>query len=91
MDQPSQVYVPPDYDGTYPGLVGEARNLPAAGLPDHRRHRRAPRPGFQVIVREHADLDGEPFRSAVLERWRGRGAGPVPQDWTEDTTDAEQG
>ncbi|MFE6894780.1 DUF3732 domain-containing protein [Streptomyces sp. NPDC057694] len=37
---------------------------------------------FQVIVVEHADLDAEPFRSAVRERWRlANGKALVPEHW----------
>lgn len=91
MDQPSQVYFPSDYDGTNPELVGEDRNLLLRAYQTIADTVERLAPGFQVIVMEHADLDGEPFRSAVLERWRGRGTGLVPQDWIVDTTEAEQG
>ncbi|MEU4954375.1 DUF3732 domain-containing protein [Streptomyces lavendulae] len=81
LDQPSQVYFPSDYDGTAPELVGKDRNtlLRAYQVIADTVERLAP--GFQIIVIEHADLDGEPFRSAVVRRWRGAGTGLVPSGW----------
>ncbi|MEU6628906.1 DUF3732 domain-containing protein [Streptomyces parvus] len=81
LDQPSQVYFPSDYDGTAPELVGKDRNtlLRAYQVIADTVERLAP--GFQIIVIEHADLDGEPFRSAVVRRWRGTGTGLVPSSW----------
>ncbi|WP_411076517.1 DUF3732 domain-containing protein [Streptomyces sp. cmx-4-7] len=81
LDQPSQVYFPSDYDGTAPELVGKDRNtlLRAYQVIADTVERLAP--GFQIIVIEHADLDGEPFRSAVVRRWRGAGTGLVPSSW----------
>ncbi|MEW1687391.1 DUF3732 domain-containing protein [Streptomyces sp. NPDC091265] len=81
LDQPSQVYFPSDYDGTAPELIGKDRNtlLRAYQVIADTVGRLAP--GFQIIIIEHADLDGEPFRSAVVRRWRGNGAGLVPSSW----------
>ncbi|MFJ8078979.1 DUF3732 domain-containing protein [Streptomyces sp. NPDC096176] len=44
---------------------------------------------FQVIVMEHADLEDEPFRSAVEARWRrSNGEALVPHEWiTADISD----
>ena len=43
---------------------------------------------FQVIVTEHADLDGEPSRSSVEARWRrSNGQALVPQDWITEEID----
>ncbi|MEU6244660.1 DUF3732 domain-containing protein [Streptomyces sp. NPDC047024] len=81
LDQPSQVYFPSDYDGNAPELYGRDRNtlLRAYQVIADTVERLAP--GFQVIVIEHADLDGEPFRSSVVRRWRGSHTGLVPSDW----------
>jgi len=38
------------------------------------------KPGFQVILTEHADLDEPWYQRGVRERWRG-GLKLVPQDW----------
>lgn len=37
-------------------------------------------PGSQVILVEHADVNEEWYREAVVERWRG-GTMLVPDDW----------
>ncbi|MEU3597136.1 DUF3732 domain-containing protein [Streptomyces sp. NPDC006798] len=81
LDQPSQVYFPSDYDGTAPELVGNDRNTLLRAYQVIADTVELLSPGFQVIVIEHADLDGEPFRSAVVRRWRGTGTGLVPSSW----------
>jgi predicted nucleic acid-binding Zn-ribbon protein len=82
IDQPSQVYFPPekDLDGT-----GTVKN-------DDDRHAllrmfavifevvKALAPEFQVIITEHADLGDADYQNAVVERWRG-GLKLVPDDW----------
>lgn len=82
LDQPSQVYFPPerDVDGAF-ATVGED---------DRRAVSRMFRfvfdvvgklaPGFQVVITEHADLSEEWFQQAVVERWRGE-LKLVPEDW----------
>jgi Protein of unknown function (DUF3732) len=61
-------------------------------LPDDDRHRvqqmfrlifevvEAVAPGLQVILIEHADLNEDWYRDAIVERWRG-GLKFVPADW----------
>jgi len=82
FDQPSQVYFPADKD------VDGSMGL----VPDDDRHRvlqmfrlifeavEAVTPGLQVILIEHADLNEEWYRNAIVERWRG-GKKLVPDDW----------
>ncbi len=82
FDQPSQVYFPADKD------VDGSMGL----VPDDDRHRvlqmfrlifdavEAVAPGLQVILIEHADLNEEWYRNAIVERWRG-GKKLVPEDW----------
>ncbi|WP_104978019.1 DUF3732 domain-containing protein [Sorangium cellulosum] len=82
FDQPSQVYFPADKD------VDGSMGL----VPDDDRHRvlqmfrlifdavEAVAPGLQVILIEHADLNEEWYRDAIVERWRG-GKKLVPEDW----------
>lgn len=82
LDQPSQVYFPPekDVDGSMT-LIGED---------DRRAVSRMFRfvfnvvagvaPGFQVIMTEHADINEEWYQSSIVERWRG-GLALVPADW----------
>jgi hypothetical protein len=86
LDQPSQVYFPPDKDPDEsgdPSLLGEDDRQKVARLfqlifdaveelvPD-----------FQVIITDHADLLGNhTFQDAVVERWRDRGQALIPEDW----------
>lgn len=82
FDQPSQVYFPADKD------VDGSMGL----VPDDDRHRvlqmfrlifeavDAVAPGLQVILIEHADINEDWYRDAVVERWRG-GKKLVPADW----------
>lgn len=82
FDQPSQVYFPADKD--IDGSMGL--------VPDDDRHRvrqmfrlifdavQAVAPGLQVILIEHADLNEDWYRDAIVERWRG-GKKLVPEDW----------
>lgn len=85
LDQPTQVYFPPDLD---PELQGNVQ-----GLEDDDRRKVARMfelifaavteltPDFQVIVTDHADLlDTQYFQDAVIERWRG-GNALIPVDW----------
>lgn len=82
FDQPSQVYFPADKD------VDGSMGL----VPDDDRHRvlqmfrlifevvEDVAPGLQVILIEHADLNEDWYRDAIVERWRG-GKKLVPEDW----------
>lgn len=90
FDQPSQVYFPADQD--VDGSMGR--------VPDDDRHRvlqmfrlifdavAAVAPGLQVILIEHADLNEDWYREAVVERWRG-GKKLVPEDWPHEAEGAE--
>src|SRR3954462_1953167 len=82
LDQPSQVYFPAekDIDGSLSLISEDDRaavsrmfnlvfNVVADGAP-----------GFQIIVTEHADIRGDWYQRAVVERWRG-GLKLVPEDW----------
>ncbi|MFC7905434.1 DUF3732 domain-containing protein [Streptomyces nigra] len=83
LDQPSQVYFPSDYDGPQVDLVGEDRTSLLRvyqAITDTVRHLDG---NFQVIVMEHADLEDDIFRTAVVERWRGGRAALIPPDWIE--------
>jgi hypothetical protein len=85
LDQPTQVYFPPDLDPEFQGDVDQ--------LEDDDRQKVARMfalifmavtelaPDFQVIVMDHADLrSSEDFQDAVVERWRG-GNALIPEDW----------
>jgi hypothetical protein len=82
LDQPSQVYFPPekDIDGSIEGGEEEDRlavtrmfRLVYDVVEDLKKK-------FQVIVTEHADIRDDWYQAAVVERWRG-GLKLVPDDW----------
>ncbi|RII28382.1 MAG: DUF3732 domain-containing protein [Geobacter sp.] len=82
LDQPSQVYFPPenDIDGSM-ALVTEDDRLAVSRMFNLvLRAVSEVEPGMQVIVTEHADLDKDWYQAAVVERWRG-GLKLVPEDW----------
>jgi hypothetical protein len=82
FDQPSQVYFPADKD------IDRSMGL----VPDDDRHRvlqmfklifesvEAVAPSLQVTLIEHADLNEDWYRDAIVERWRG-GKKLVFEDW----------
>lgn len=85
LDQPTQVYFPPEKD---PDESGDAELL------DDDDRQKVARlfelifqvtaelaPGLQIIVTDHADFNYPEFQDAVVERWRGAGNALVPQDW----------
>ncbi|MCF1183136.1 DUF3732 domain-containing protein [Marichromatium gracile] len=84
LDQPSQVYFPPEKDGENNG------SMAMIGEDDRQAVSRMFRlvfnmvagvaPSFQVIMTEHADLDDDWYQDCVVERWRG-GLALVPVDW----------
>jgi hypothetical protein len=83
LDQPSQVYFPSDYDGPQVEPAGEDRSALLRIYQTIANTVRHLGGDFQVIVMEHADLEEDPFRSAVVERWRGGRNALVPRDWIE--------
>ena len=82
LDQPSQVYFPPE--------PAEDRSIEDLEDDDRQDLRRMfemvfksvsdVKPGFQVIITEHADINEKWYQDAVRERWRG-GLKLVPEDW----------
>ncbi len=81
LDQPSEVYFPPDRD-VGDGLFADARDEDREAV---RRMFRlvfevAEAAGVQVILTEHADLAEPWFQDAVIQRWRGNEK-LVPIDW----------
>jgi hypothetical protein len=82
LDQPSQVYFPPenDVDGSLDSIQNDDRialrrmfELVFTAVA-----KLAPR--FQVIITEHADLKESWYQDAVVEKWRG-GTKLIPEDW----------
>jgi hypothetical protein len=82
LDQPSQVYFPPekDVDGSLDSIQNEDRIALRRmfELVFEVVEKFAPR--FQVIITEHADLNESWYQGAVVEKWR-RGTKLVPEDW----------
>lgn len=83
LDQPTQVYFPPDSD-----VSGRLEELPDED--DRQAVARMYRflfrvveelsPRLQLIITDHADLSDAWFREAVIERWR-EGRKLIPEDW----------
>ena len=84
LDQPSQVYYPPDRDAEFEGALGglssEDRNAVLSIYELFMAEVAVLSPSFQVIVTDHADLDDPRFQASIVERWRG-GQALVPQEW----------
>ena len=82
IDQPSQVYFPPDVDD--PDLDNDEdrealERMMGAANSEVERHSG----NLQILVVDHADLAVDWFQESVIERWRG-GAALVPEHWIED-------
>ncbi len=82
LDQPTQVYYPPerDADGRLDVLDDEDRTAVRRMFMLLFEVVHELSPGLQVIITDHADLDDEQFQAAVVERWR-RGEKLVPSSW----------
>lgn len=84
LDQPSQVYYPPDQDAELQGALTGIRDEDQQAV--SRMYNlvfdvvESLTPHFQVIITDHADLAEPRFRSVVAERWRA-GQALIPQDW----------
>ena len=82
LDQPSQVYFPPerDVDGSMASVSEDDRVAVSRmfKLIFDAVHDVAPE--IQVVVTEHADISEKWYQDAVVERWRG-GLKLVPDDW----------
>jgi hypothetical protein len=82
LDQPSQVYFPPerDVDGKFEGVdendwlaVSRMFRFVMSAVESMAPH-------FQVVIMEHAEI-GEPwYLNSIVERWR-HGRKLVPDDW----------
>ena len=82
LDQPSQVYFPPekDVDGSLADVDEDDRQAVSRMFQLVFNVVRELRSMFQVVITEHADIDEEWFQEAITERWRG-GLKLVPEDW----------
>jgi hypothetical protein len=82
LDQPSQVYFPPEKDVDGSLSTGSENDRMAVSRMFQLVFQAvtAVAPGLQVIITEHADINEEWYSSAVIERWRG-GLKLIPEDW----------
>lgn len=82
LDQPSQVYFPPerDIDGSLDPLQNEDRVALRRMFELVFEIVGKLTPHFQVIITEHADINEPWYQSAVVEKWR-QGIKLVPEDW----------
>ena len=82
LDQPSQVYFPPDSTGQE--LLADADHAALSKVFDalfRFTEESEDKGGFQILVMEHADLDDERFERAIVERWRADDEALIPQSW----------
>jgi hypothetical protein len=82
LDQPSQIYYPPEKDPELKGVLQESSDEAAVrqmyefifSVTNELA------PNFQVIVTDHAKLNSEAFRNATIEEWR-NGVKLIPIEW----------
>ena len=82
LDQPSQVYFPPetDVDGSLASVSEDDRAAVSRMFQFVQTVVQQLAPQFQVIVTEHADINEGWFQEAIVERWRD-GLKLIPEDW----------
>ncbi len=82
LDQPSQVYFPPekDVDGSIDLIQNEDRVALRRMFDLVFEATAKLAPNFQVIITEHADLNEPWYQTAIVEKWR-NGMALVPEDW----------
>jgi hypothetical protein len=82
LDQPSQVYFPPekDVDGSMAMVEEDDRQAVVRMFQFVFKVVNELTPGLQVVISEHADIKEDWYQSAIVERWRG-GAKLVPEEW----------
>ncbi|MFJ4895032.1 DUF3732 domain-containing protein [Streptomyces sp. NPDC088788] len=86
LDQPSQVFFPPDHSGEA-ALGADDRIKLLNNFEAIHDTLRLLKGQFQVIVMEHADLDHPAFGPHVKERWRyATDEALVPSDWIDEET-----
>ena len=82
LDQPSQVYFPPekDFDGSMAKVGEDDRQAVVRMFRFVFNVVDELSPGFQVVISEHADIKEDWYQGAIIERWRG-GLKLVPDEW----------
>jgi hypothetical protein len=86
LDQPSQVYFPPEKDinGSIDSINENDRFAVSRMFKLVFDVVESLNNGLQVIMTEHADINEEWYQSAIAERWRGLKL--VPDDWPRKST-----
>ena len=82
LDQPSQVYFPPetDVDGSMSTVSEDDREAVSRMFRFVFKVVNDMAPRFQVVITEHADINEDWYQGALVERWR-QGLKLVPDDW----------
>jgi hypothetical protein len=82
LDQPSQVYFPPekDVDGSMSMVKEDDRQAVIRMFQFVFKVVNELKLGLQVVITEHADIREDWYQSGIVERWRG-GAKLVPEEW----------
>jgi len=82
LDQPSQVYFPPEksVDDSMGMLEEDDRHAVSRMFRFVFDVVKGIAPGFQVVMTEHADISEAWYQEAVVERWRA-GQKLIPEDW----------
>ncbi|UKB77364.1 DUF3732 domain-containing protein [Chryseobacterium sp. MEBOG07] len=82
LDQPSQIYFPPEKDINQTGEINESSDEAAVRqMYDFIFNvTESLSPSFQVIITDHAKLKTEQFKTAIIEEWR-NGIKLIPVDW----------
>ncbi len=85
LDQPSQVYFPPeqDVDSALTNLEDEDRRAVVRMFRLVKDVIHSLHPHFQIIITEHADIAEDWYQEAVIERWR-NGNALIPSEWIGD-------
>ncbi|MEH0819298.1 MULTISPECIES: DUF3732 domain-containing protein [unclassified Micromonospora] len=93
LDQPSQVYFPPDVAPDDTELRDDDRESLGRILEIVLRLVEDLAPELQVFIMDHADLDEEWFQKAVTQRWRGVGEEDalIPSSWLSDPDSGSTG
>jgi uncharacterized protein YdcH (DUF465 family) len=90
IDQPTQVYFPPEKDVNNDGIIQESSDEIAVRkifdfIIDTTNKLES---NFQVIITDHAHLRTEKFDQCVREEWR-NGVKLIPQEWLDDDVETE--
>lgn len=91
LDQPSQVYFPPEtaVDGSLSEVEEEDRAAVSRMFRFVFDVVAELAPSFQVIVTEHADIGEDWYKDSVIERWRG-GLKLIPESWPRNSEAPEE-